>query len=52
LQPKWPAGQEKGEQRVGHTVDPFDEPGGDFGCNPKGRGPFGLSVAAAQMNEF
>jgi len=40
LQPKSLAGQEKGEERIGHTVEPFDEPGGDFRCNPKGRGPF------------
>jgi len=41
LQPKSLAGQEKGEVRIGNTVEPFDEPGGDFHCNPKGRGPFG-----------
>jgi hypothetical protein len=41
LQPKLPSGQEKGEERIGNTVKPFDEPGGDFRCNPKGRGPFG-----------
>jgi hypothetical protein len=41
LQPKSLAGQEKGEERIGNTVEPFDEPGGDFRCNPKGRGPFG-----------
>jgi hypothetical protein len=35
------ARQEKGEERIGNTVEPFDEPGGDFHCNPKGRGPFG-----------
>jgi hypothetical protein len=40
LQPKSLAGQEKGEERISHTVEPFDEPGGDFRCNPKGRGPF------------
>jgi hypothetical protein len=39
LQPKSLAGQ--GEERIGNTVEPFDEPGGDFRCNPKGRGPFG-----------
>jgi len=33
------AGQEKGEERISHTVEPFDEPGGDFRRNPKGRGP-------------
>jgi hypothetical protein len=33
--------QEKGEERIGHTVEPFREPGGDFRCNPKERGPFG-----------
>jgi len=41
LQPKSLAGQEKGEERIGHTVEPFDEPGGDFRRNLKGRGPFG-----------
>jgi hypothetical protein len=41
LQPKSLAGQEKGEERIGHTVEPFDELGGDFRCNPKGHGPFG-----------
>ena len=41
LQPKSPARQEKGEERIGHTVEPFDEPGGDFRCN-----------AAAQIDEF
>jgi len=41
LQLKSLAGQEKGEVRIGPTVEPFDEPGGDFRCNPKGRGPFG-----------
>jgi hypothetical protein len=41
LQPKLLAGQEKGEERISHTVEPFDEPGGDFCRNPKGRGPFG-----------
>jgi hypothetical protein len=41
LQPKSLAGQEKGEERIGNTVEPFDEPAGDFRCNPKGRGPFG-----------
>jgi hypothetical protein len=41
LQPKSLAGQEKGEERIGNTVEPFDEPGGDFRRNPKGRGPFG-----------
>jgi hypothetical protein len=41
LQPKSLARQEKGEERIGNTVEPFDEPGGDFRCNPKGRGPFG-----------
>jgi len=40
LQPKSLAGQEKGEERIDHTVEPFDEPGGDFRCNPEGRGPF------------
>jgi hypothetical protein len=41
LQPKSLAGQEKGEERIGNTVKPFDEPGGDFRCNLEGRGPFG-----------
>jgi hypothetical protein len=40
LQSKSLAGQEKGEERIGNTVEPFDEPGGDFRCNPEGRGPF------------
>jgi hypothetical protein len=39
LQPKSLDGQEKGEERIGNTVEPFDEPGSDFRCNPKGRGP-------------
>jgi hypothetical protein len=30
-----------GEERIGNTVEPFDEPGGDFCRNLKGRGPFG-----------
>jgi hypothetical protein len=38
LQPKSLAGQEMGEERIDNTVEPFDEPGGDFRCNPKGRG--------------
>jgi hypothetical protein len=41
LQPKSLARQEKGNERIGHAVEPFEEPGGDFRCNPKGRGPFG-----------
>jgi hypothetical protein len=41
LRPKSLDGQEKGEERIGNTVKPFDEPGGDFRRNPKGRGPFG-----------
>jgi hypothetical protein len=41
LRPKSPSGQEKGEERIGNTVEPFDEPGGDFRRNPKGRGSFG-----------
>jgi hypothetical protein len=41
LQPKSLAGKENGEERIGNTVEPFDEPGGDFRCNPQGRGPFG-----------
>jgi len=40
LQPKSLAGQEKGEECIGNTVEPFDEPGGDFRCNPTGRGRF------------
>jgi hypothetical protein len=38
LRPKSPSGQEKGEERIGNTVKPFDEPGRDFRRNPKGRG--------------
>jgi hypothetical protein len=38
LRPKSRSGQEKGEERIGNTVEPFDEPGSDFRCNPKGRG--------------
>jgi hypothetical protein len=41
LQLKSLAGQEKSEERIGHTVELFDEPGGDFRRNLKGRGPFG-----------
>jgi hypothetical protein len=41
LQPKSLAGQEKGEDRIGNTVEPFDEPHDDFRRNPKGHGPFG-----------
>jgi len=41
LRPKSPSGQENGEERIGDTVEPFDEPGGDFRRNPKGRGSFG-----------
>jgi hypothetical protein len=41
LQPKSLAGQEKSEERIGNTVELFDEAGGDFRCNPKGRGSFG-----------
>jgi hypothetical protein len=40
LPPKSHAGQEKGEERIGNTVEPFDEPGGDFRRNPKGRWAF------------
>jgi hypothetical protein len=36
LQPKSLAGQEKSEERINHTVELFDEPGGDFRCNLKG----------------
>jgi hypothetical protein len=38
LQPKSLARQEKGKERIGHAVEPFGEPGGDFRCSPK---PFG-----------
>jgi hypothetical protein len=41
LRPKSPSGQEKGEERIGNTVEPFDEPGDDFRRNPEGRVPFG-----------
>ena len=41
LQPKSLAGREKGEERIGDTVEPFDELGGDFRCNPQGRWLFG-----------
>jgi hypothetical protein len=41
LQPKSLAGQEKDEERISHTVEPFDELGGDFRRNPTGRGSFG-----------
>jgi hypothetical protein len=41
LRPKSRSGQEKGEERIGNTVEPFDEPGRDFHRNPKGRGSFG-----------
>jgi hypothetical protein len=41
LRPKSRFGQEKGEERIGNTVEPFDEPGRDFRRNPKGRGSFG-----------
>jgi hypothetical protein len=34
-------GQEKGDERIGNTVEPFDEPAGHFRRNPKGRGAFG-----------
>jgi hypothetical protein len=40
LQPKSLAGQEKSEERINHTVELFDEPGGDFRRDLKGRGPF------------
>jgi len=33
-----PSGQEKGEERIGDTVEPFDEPGGDFRRNPRKSG--------------
>jgi hypothetical protein len=41
LQPKSLAGPEKSEERIGHTVEVFDEPGGDFRRNLEGRGHFG-----------
>jgi hypothetical protein len=41
LRPKSLYGQGKGEERIGHTIEPFDEPGGNFRRNPKGRGSFG-----------
>jgi hypothetical protein len=41
LRPKSLAGQKKCEERIKHTVELFDEPGGDFRHNLKGRGPFG-----------
>jgi hypothetical protein len=40
LQPKSLAGQEKGEERIGHTVEPFDKPGGDFSLQPEGTRAF------------
>jgi hypothetical protein len=40
LQPKSLAGQEKSKERIGHTFERFDEPGGDFRCNPKRRALF------------
>jgi len=40
LQPKSLAEQEKSEERIDHTVELFDEPGGDFRRNLKGREPF------------
>jgi hypothetical protein len=40
LPPKSLAGQEKGEERIGNTVEPFDKPGGDFRRNPQGRRSF------------
>jgi len=30
--------QEKGDERIGNTVEPFDEPAGHFRRNPEGRG--------------
>jgi hypothetical protein len=41
LQPKSLVGQEKSEERINHTVELFDEPGGDFRRNLEGRGHFG-----------
>jgi hypothetical protein len=46
LQPKSRAGQEKGEERIGNTVEPFDAPGRDFRRNPKGHGTFDPSFPA------
>ena len=40
------AGQEKGEERIGNTVEPFDEPGDDFRCNPKDAGLLAAGVVA------
>jgi hypothetical protein len=40
LRPKSLAGQEKGKERIGNTVELFDKPGGDFRRDLKGRGPF------------
>jgi hypothetical protein len=51
LQPKSLVGQEKGEERIDHTVELFDEPGGDFHCNLEGRGPFAQRRRRAN-NEF
>jgi len=36
--------QEKGDERIGNTVEPFDEPAGHFRRNPQGRGAFGRPV--------
>ena len=62
MQLKSLAGQKKGEERIGNTVERFDEPGGDFCCNLKGRGHFGptrawpaaemLGVAAVEITSF
>jgi hypothetical protein len=40
LRPKSWSGQEKGEGRIGNTIEPFDETGRDFRRNPQGRRPF------------
>jgi hypothetical protein len=34
-------GRRRAKSVSGDTVEPFNEAGGDFRCNPKGRGPFG-----------
>jgi hypothetical protein len=49
LQPKSLAGQEKGEERIGNTVELFDKPGGDFRRNLKGRGPFARWLCCSSL---
>jgi hypothetical protein len=34
LRPKSRSGQEERDERIGNTVEPFDEPGRDFRRNP------------------